>query len=75
MEFGETAFGALVRICNELPALKTDIKKLRREVEALMTKRDQARDHLYLVVNAVNRGLPPKEIKKIAVRGMAKSDW
>lgn len=68
------AIDALIKIHNEMPALKKDLKQLRRDIEGLMRSRDLARDHLYLVVNAVNRKLPLEEIKKVAVRGMAKSE-
>lgn len=68
------AVEALIKISGEIPLIKKDLKALRKDILGVMKKRDIAYDHLYLVVNAVNRGLPPKEIKKIAVRGMRKSD-
>lgn len=64
---------ALVRISNEIPPLKRDIKALELDIKDLMGQRDRARDALYLVVNAVNRNLSPGQIKRIAVRGMARS--
>lgn len=68
------AVEALIRISGEIPLIKKDLKALKKDIVEVMDKRQTAYDHLYLVVNAVNRGLSPKEIKKIAVRGMKKSD-
>lgn len=70
---GSETLEALIRISGELPALKRHIKALRLDILDLMGQRDRAKDALYLVVNAVNRQLPPAEIKRIAVRGMARS--
>lgn len=67
------ALDAIIRIHNDLPPLKKELKQLRRDIEKLIRRKDEARDHLYLVVNAVNNGLSMKQIKKIAVAGMAKS--
>jgi hypothetical protein len=67
------ALDAIIKIHNDLPALKKDLKRLRRDIEGLIERKDEARNHLYLVVNAVNRNLTLQEIKKIAVKGMAKS--
>jgi septal ring factor EnvC (AmiA/AmiB activator) len=67
------ALDAIIKIHNDLPALKKDLKQLRRDIEGLIERKDEARNYLYLVVNAVNRNLTLQEIKKIAVKGMAKS--
>ncbi len=67
------ALDAIIKIHNDLPALKKDLKQLRRDIEGLIRRKDEARDHLYLVVNAVNSKLSYQQIKKIAVVGMAKS--
>lgn len=68
------AIEALIKISGEIPLIKKDLKALKRDIVKMMGKHQIAYEHLYLVVNAVNRGLSPKEIKKIAVRGMKKSD-
>lgn len=73
MEEGPDSLLGLIRIANELPGLKRDIKALRLDILDLIGQRDRATNALYLVVNAVNRSLPYAEIKRIAVRGMKRS--
>lgn len=68
------AVEALIKMSGEIPLIKKDLKVLKKDIIEVMDKRQIAYDHLYLVVNAVNRGCSLQEIKKIAVRGMKKSD-
>ena len=63
-------YTALVRMHEQIGPLKKELKALARDIKKVFKSRDLAESSLFLVVEAINQGRSPKEIKKIAVRGI-----
>lgn len=64
------SFSALCSIQEQIKPIKKELRALTRDIKEAFRNRNAAESALYLVVNAVNNGRSPKEIKKIAVRGL-----
>lgn len=67
------SFAALSSIQEQIGPIKKELKALERDIKKTFKKKDAAEAALYLVVNAINRGLPPHEVKRIAVKGLKAS--
>lgn len=69
------AYRALIRIQNELPEIKKEIRAMKKDFEELMMLRDIARDSLHLVINLIDRNpaVPLSKVKGLATTGLKTS--